>query len=242
MNDDEAFAPIAPRSLKDEFIDRFEALILSGRFGPGDRVPSERDLASMFAVSRPVVHEGLRALETRGLVTIESRRGVRVNDYRREGSIEMLLSILNYTSGKLSPALFDGVLEMRLLFEAETARLAAGRRTDTQLEGLRGVLKRERALVNPSAREVTEVDYDFHLSVALASGNEIYPLLMNSFKRIYRHILDIFYSDPAVVPTVFALHGRLVDAIAVRDESGSRAAMLEILRYGEKNLRRILLA
>ncbi len=125
MANDEFFSPIVGRSLKDEFIERFEALILSGKFKPGERVPSERDLGVLFGVSRPVVHEGLRALETRGLVTIESRKGVKVNDYRREGSIEMLLSILNYSGGKLSPSLFDGVLEMRMLFEAETARLAA---------------------------------------------------------------------------------------------------------------------
>ncbi len=242
MADSESlYAPIIARSLKDEFIERFEALILSGKFTPGERVPSERELGQLFGVSRPVVHEGLRALEARGLVSIESRKGVRVNDYRREGSIEMLLSILNYSGGKLSPGLFDGVLEMRLLFEAETARLAAVRRSEEQLAAIYEVLKRERGANAPSADAVTLLDYDFHLAVALASGNEIYPLLLNSFKRIYKNILRLFYSDPSVVPTVIGYHEKLAAAIAARDEEEARACMLRILSYGEENLRRIML-
>lgn len=242
---DESFSPIAPRSLKDEFIERFEALILSGKFSPGERVPSERDLGALFGISRPVVHEGLRTLESRGLVTIESRKGVRVNDYRREGSIEMLLSILNYAGGKLSPSLLDGVLEMRLLFEVETARLAARRRSDDHLASLRESLVRERAILatarEATARDIAALDFEFHISIAIASGNEIYPLLMNSFRRIYRDILESFYADHGVVAPIFAFHERIVDAIAAGDEDGARRAMLELLSYSEANLRRILL-
>jgi len=234
------FCPISPRSLKDEFIERFESLILSGKFSPGERVPSERDLGTLFGISRPVVHEGLRALESRGLVTIESRRGVRVNDYRRQGSIEMLLSILNYSGGRLSRSLFDGLLEMRLLFEVETARLAASRHSARHLDELHGLLARERAVIAPSIQDIVGIDYEFHLLIAMASGNEIYPLLMNSFRRIYDDILKEFYADASVIQPVFALHERLTAAIASGDTEGAGLAMLELLRFSEGNLRRIL--
>ncbi len=248
--DHDLFAPIQSRSLKDIFIERFEALILSGKFKPGERVPSERELGALFNVSRPVVHEGLRTLEGRGLVTIESRKGVRVNDYRKEGSIEMLLSILNYSGGKLSPELMNGVLEMRLLFEVETARLAAIRRTSEQLSELSYILDREQALqesentkvINNGNRftSMIQLDYDFHLAVALASGNEIYPLLLNSFKGIYRHILEIFYSQiPTIVP-ILDLHKSIVNAIRDRDEDGAKHAMERLLEYGESNLRTMI--
>jgi len=230
--------PLQIKSLKDEFIARFETLILSGRFKAGEKVPSERDLGVMFGVSRPVVHEGLRALENRGLVTIESRKGVRVNDYRREGSIEMLLSILNYSGGKLSPALFDGVLEMRLLFEAETAGLAALRRNTEQLQALEDIIQKEIALEQFTSVQLSQIDYDFHLTVALASGNEIYPLLMNSFKRIYLTILAEFYRDTGLVRPVFDFHHQLVQAIEAGNEASARKTMTELLRFGELNLRR----
>jgi len=240
ISDSEAFSPIESISLKDEFIARFESLILSGKFAPGEKVPSERDLGTLFGISRPVVHEGLRELESRGLVTIESRKGVWVNDYRREGSIEMLLSMLNYTEGRLSPSLFDGILKMRILFEAETARLAAISRTGEQLAALERIIEQERELNQASANEIAALDFDFHLGVAIASGNEIYPLLLNSFKKIYKAILASFYSDPAVIPAVISYHSQLVKAIRAKNAEKARDGMTAILRYGEKNLRRIL--
>jgi len=238
--DDDSFSPLSPRSLKDEFIERFEALILSGKFAPGERVPSERNLGQMFGISRPVVHEGLRTLESRGLVTIESRKGVRVNDYRREGSIEMLLSMLNFTGGRLSPGLFEGVLEMRLLFEVETARLAAARRGEGALAELRACVERERMPERRSPREIADLDFEFHLAVAMASANEIYPLLMNSFKRIYGDILASFYAEAAALEPIYDFHARIVEAIAARDEAGARELMSELLRYSEAELRRLI--
>ncbi|GAB1456241.1 MAG: FadR/GntR family transcriptional regulator [Spirochaetia bacterium] len=238
--EEEDFLPIKSHSLKDVFIERFEALILSGKFSPGDRVPSERDLGVLFGISRPVVHEGLRALESRGLVTIESRKGVRVNDYRKEGSIEMLLSLLNYSGGKLSQSLFDGILEMRILFEVETAGLAAKRRSDENLSDLLGLLQKEGSLGTYQAREVSDLDFEFHVAIAIASGNQIYPLLMNSFKKIYKDILEDFYADVSVIEPVFSYHRVIVASISEHDELGARSAMRALLRYSETNLRRIL--
>lgn len=228
------------RGRKEDFILRFEELILSGRFKAGERLPPERELAESLGASRPVVHAALGELAARGLVRIESRRGVFVADWRREGSVEMLLSLMSYGGGELSPRLFDSVLEMRVHFETETARLAALRRSPEELEALSRVVARERLLDSREPRDVTALDYEFHLAVALASGNDIYPLLMNSFRRIYTRILERFYGDPGVVPEVFRLHRELEGAIASREEARAAAVMREILVYGERNLRRIL--
>jgi DNA-binding FadR family transcriptional regulator len=230
------------RGRKADFIARFEELILSGRFGPGDKLPPERELAESLAASRPVVHAALGELAQRGLVRIEPRRGVFVADWRREGSIEMLLSIMSYSGGEIAPRVFESLLELRILFETETARLAATRRSPETLEELERVLARERLLEGSEAREVTALDFDFHLAVALASGNDIYPLLMNSMKRIYERILDRFYSDASVIPEVFRLHRELVAAIAGGKERKAAEVMRAILEYGENNLRRILSA
>ena len=194
-----------------------------------------------------MVHAALIELETRGLVRVEARRGVFVADWRRSGSAELLLSMLSYSDGDLSESLFDGLLEMRLLFETETARLAAARRGREELDELERVLARERLSGPaegregyPSSVEMTELDYDFHLAVALASGNDVYPLLLNSFRRVYKTILEHFYADPAVIPRVFAYHRELVAAIEAGDETRSAATMRDILQFGERNLRRIL--
>lgn len=225
---------------KEDFIARFEEVILSGRFAPGDRLPPERDLAESLGASRPVVHAALGELASRGLLKIENRKGVFVSDWKREGSIEVLLSLMSYSGDEISPRLFESMLEMRLLFETETARLAAQRRTGAQLDEIEKVVARERLLEASEGHEVTLLDYDFHLAVAIASGNEIYPLIMNSMRRIYHRILDRFYADPGVVPEVFRLHRRLALAIAGGEAAEASACMRDILVYGESNLRRIL--
>jgi DNA-binding FadR family transcriptional regulator len=231
---------LAKRGRREEFIAKFEELILSGRFAPGDKLPPERELSLSLGASRPVVHAALGCLASRGLVRIEPRQGVFVADWRREGSVEMLLSIMSYSGGGISPRLFDSLLEARLLFETELARLAASRRSASQLDELERLLARERLFEYREPGDATELDYAFHLGVALASGNDVYPLLMNSLKRIYERILDRFYSDPSVIPEVFALHRELVAAIASRDEAEAAATMRRILEYGERNLRRII--
>lgn len=231
------FSPIQPKTLKDEFIERFESLILSGHFKPGEYVPSERELGEMFGVSRPVVHDGLRTLEHRGLVTIESRKGVKVNDYRKEGSIELLLSILNYSGMNLAPPFFDSLLEMRILFEVEAAGKAAIRGTEQQINEIQKIVNQEKALTKYLPNEFSTLDYHFHLAIALASGNEIFPLLLNSFKRIYMTILERFYTDDSLIPYIITLHEALTQSIKNHDEQKSRSCMEQILVYGERQLR-----
>jgi len=125
----ELLKPIRTESLKDVFINRFEKLILSGTFPVGQKLPSERELALQLGVSRPVVHEGLLDLAAKGLVTLIPRVGTIVNDYRKEGSLSLLTSLVNYHQGDLEPELLTSLLEMRFLFEVETARLTALNRT-----------------------------------------------------------------------------------------------------------------
>ncbi|MBW1983231.1 MAG: FadR family transcriptional regulator, partial [Deltaproteobacteria bacterium] len=92
----ELLKPIKSESLKEIFISRFENLILSGKLSIGQKLPSERELAIQLGVSRPVVHEGLVDLASKGLITLTPRIGTVVNDYRTEGSLTMLTSLFNY--------------------------------------------------------------------------------------------------------------------------------------------------
>ncbi|MFA6032330.1 MAG: GntR family transcriptional regulator, partial [Myxococcota bacterium] len=91
----ELLAPLKAESLKEVFISRFEGLILSGQLATGQKLPSERELAMTLGVSRPVVHEGLVDLAAKGLVSMKPRVGAFVNDFRREGSITLLSSLLD---------------------------------------------------------------------------------------------------------------------------------------------------
>ena len=98
---EELLRPIRKESLKDVFVARFEKLILSGKLSIGEKLPSERELALRLGVSRPVVHDGLMDLVSKGLVSMKPRVGTVVNDYRKEGSLSMLTSLVNYQNGAL---------------------------------------------------------------------------------------------------------------------------------------------
>src|SRR5664280_3614244 len=171
--------PSGTASLKREFIRRFEGLILSGQLAIGQRLPPEREIASQLGVSRPVVHEGLLELVARGLVTIRPRHGAIVSDYRTEGSVTMLASLLVYQQGELDPSLVTGLIDMRLLFETETTRSAVKNRTDEQLVQLNLLIEREKAAPEDDVAEVTGLDFQFHHLVALASGNPVYAMLLS---------------------------------------------------------------
>ena len=64
-------------SLRKLFVQQLEGLILSGELRPGDRLPTERELADEMKISKTVVHEGLRELHQLGFLKVESRKGLR---------------------------------------------------------------------------------------------------------------------------------------------------------------------
>ena len=236
----ELLKPIKSESLKDICVARFEELILSGKLAIGQKLPSERELALQLRVSRPVVHEGLVDLAAKGLVSMKPRVGTVVNDYRKEGSLSLLTSLVNYHQGRLDAGLLDSLLEMRILFEVETARLAALNRDGEHLEAFEQILEKQKAISFDQTQKITELDFDFHLLIALATGNRIYPLLLNSFKQFYCNLARQFFSNPQVVETVFRFHQDMVSAIRKKDAVQAAAIMRDMLAHGEAHLKNMI--
>ncbi|HZU86835.1 MAG TPA: FadR/GntR family transcriptional regulator [Anaerolineaceae bacterium] len=233
--------PLQAQSLKESCIRHLENLILSGEWQIGMRLPAERELAEALGISRPVLHEALVDLSAKGLVTIEPRRGTFVSDFRTSGSCALLSSLLDFHGDQLDPAFIRSMVAMRLLIETETAALAGRNRSPQHLEQFEQLLacEREAEISRQDVPGLVELDFSFHLLVAVASGNLMYPLILNSFKSVYTHLTGLFfqrYSQSAVIEEVFALHQRLVAALRVADPAGAAQAMQELLRHGEKHL------
>ena len=104
------FEAIKIKSIKDVCVDRLEDLILSGELKIGERLPSEQDFALQIRVSRPVLHEALVDLDSKGLVQIIPQRGVIVSDYRRSGSLAILSSLLAYQNGRLDNSILQSLI------------------------------------------------------------------------------------------------------------------------------------
>jgi len=220
--------PIAIPTLTDEVVYQIESLILGGTVKPGQKLPPEREIAAQLGVSRPVVHAGILRLEQKGLVRIEPRHGCYVNDYRTSGSAELLTSLWRHKGEELEPAIVESMLEFRVAVEQEAAaraaeRVAAG---DASLHDKLGALldAAENAdRLDPG--RLAALDYQFHFSIALASGNLVYPMLMNTFKSIYLTLLERFFSSPEVVDRVNRFRRDLLEAISRGSAEDARRLM-----------------
>ena len=228
--------PIRQESLRDIVVSRIETLILSGRISIGEKLPPERDIAQQLNVSRPVVHEGLLDLVGKGLVSMKPRLGTVVNDYRRQGSLALLTTLFKYHQGSIDTALLDGLIEMRMLFELETTRLAALNRTQEHLCELSTIISDEQETDLKDIDRICELDFAFHHLIAIASGNPIYPMLLNSFKQVYTNLSSQAFSDHRVVPVAFGYHRDLVAALDEKDQAKAAAVMQSILTHGKHNL------
>jgi DNA-binding FadR family transcriptional regulator len=231
--------PLKVRSLKEECVSRLEKLILSGQLQIGQRLPSERDLAQTLGVSRPVLHEAVVDLASKGLVTISPRRGVFVNDFRVTGSFPLFLSLINYNQGKLDRQFVSSLLEFRRLFEVETARKAAIHISPEHLLQLKRHVELESASVDAPVNVLVDLDFQFHLLVALASQNFIYPLLVNSSRAVYTNLTGEFFRQVAGTPRVmevFNFHSRIVEALSNHQAEACAAAMMELLDHGEEHM------
>jgi DNA-binding FadR family transcriptional regulator len=251
----EAIERVEVKSLKAACVEELERLIISGRMPIGSAVPPERDLAERLGASRPVVHEAMVELASKGFVRVEPRKGAVVNDFYRHGTLAILETIVVHNGGEFPPDALADVLAFRLLIETETARLAAVRRGAGFLDALRDIVRRETSLDagpagSASLDTTAELDFEFHLLVAEASGSVVYPLLVNSFRPLYRSLIRRFYSalgkarepasgdrlPPGSSAPVLAYHRRAIDAIAEGAAEDAAAVMREMLEHGERLL------
>ncbi len=156
---------IRPKKLADQVYESILKQVMSGEFSEGARLPSEKELAGVFDVSRPIIREALSRLRSDGIVV--SRHG--------SGS---------YVQHRPNKALFDiaptgsiaGLMrtfEFRLALESEAAALAAIRRTAQDLTHIgRAYDKLEKAIKKGELG--VEADINFHLAIAIAAKNELF--------------------------------------------------------------------
>ncbi len=153
------FQPVDSRRLYEQVADQIGALIRTGEFGPGQRLPAERDLAKSLRVSRPVVREAMIALEIGGLIEVRTGAGAFVRD-------KPVAPAAPINTGH-SPS---DILSARMLIEGETAALAAARATPLDLAAM-AAQQNEMVAEHNAGREWRGADLGFHVAIARASGN-----------------------------------------------------------------------
>ena len=94
------FQKLTAPTLKQLFVQELEGMILSGELAIGQKLPSERELAQKMQISRSVVNDGIAEMARRGFLEISPRQGTVVADFHRNGTLDILVSIMSY-NGKV---------------------------------------------------------------------------------------------------------------------------------------------
>src|ERR1700675_4233885 len=214
-------APIDTRKLYRQVADTIMASIRSGDYKPGSRLPSERDLAANFKVSRPSIREAMIALEIRGGGEARQAAGIYVTD---QPPAQIVAEDLDIGAFELT--------EARRLFEAEAAALAATIITEEQLQEIEAILG---DMVKENARnQKGEIaDRRFHVAIAQATRNSaITAVIENLWDRRYKSPLCVHMLERArsvgVKPRI-SEHRRILAALRKHDSQAARNAMRDHL-------------
>ncbi|HEY8391272.1 MAG TPA: FCD domain-containing protein [Capillibacterium sp.] len=159
--------------------------ILAGKWNPGDRLPSERELAAELGIGKTVVHSGFEQLAAMGLVEIKPKSGIFVADYMRNGNIETLNAIARLKGDELGREVIVAILDLRLAIEGTALRaLCQGRRPE-DVAHLRALTSAIRALARRSdEKELAEHFFRWHREICILSGKSILTLFMNTMHEV----------------------------------------------------------
>jgi len=208
---------VKTRRLYQEVAARLVQLIEERAYAVGSRLPSERELATMFGVSRPTMREAVIALELGGRVEVRTGSGVYVLKPADDKQ-----SIFDMDVGQFE------LTEARALFESEAAALAATLITDEEIAALETAIE---AMQKENENHISgeTADHDFHMIIARATRNSaiasVIDDLWNARDESYlaRNMYEIGRNS-GIIPAVDD-HRVILEALRARDPQAARLAM-----------------
>ena len=219
-------------SVTEHAIDKIRERIVSGAWGPGDRLPKESQLAAELGISRNSLREAVRALSQ--LRVLEVRQG----DGTYVSSLEpgLLLESTGFISHLLLGETEVELYEVRRILEAAAAALAAGRIDAQEKVDLGQSLERMRAA--QSVEELVEADVAFHALIAKAAGNTVLTSLLASLStRTMRIRLWHGRAADDALEETREEHRRIYEALIAGDPELARATATAHIASGERWLR-----
>jgi GntR family transcriptional repressor for pyruvate dehydrogenase complex len=216
--------PAARALVSDQVFGTLLEALLTGRYAPGEKLPTQRALAADLGVTMGSLREAIKRLEQMGLVAARQGDAMRVRDWRQDGGLDMIAHLL-FRSGGLDPGVLANVLEARRLMLRELAGLAAQRRDAAQAERLAELADRLHAAPDDATAQL--VDFAFFAELAQAAGNLVFILILNSIRALYFAHADrlrVTANHQELAP----LYERAAAAVAEGDAAEAREAVAEL--------------
>lgn len=224
------YLPIQSERLYERIVSQIEQRIEAGVLKVGDQLPSERELAEQFAVSRTAVREAVKALRQKGLVEIRPGRGTFITNGTSDNIRNSLGMLMRMGATKGS----ENLVEVREILEPEIAALAATRITDEYISAMQDAVN----IMDTALDKVevfVEADLDFHLALAEGTLNPYIPILMDSIIDLLREQRKRIGLTKGGLQRGQIHHKKILGAVTRRDPQAARQAMQDHLKQVRKD-------
>ncbi|MGZ4459037.1 MAG: FadR/GntR family transcriptional regulator [Nocardioidaceae bacterium] len=221
-----AWSPVERRSVTDGVFEQILSDVVAGTLEPGAPLPSERRLAELLGVSRPVVREALQRMAQAGLVDVRHGGATTVRDFTRFAGLDLLPRLL-FRDGDVDLAVVRSILEARLAVGPEVAALAAERGTTDMAQALGETLDLLVASEDPVAMQ--QHSLAFWDLVVDGADSVVFRLMFNSLRATYEPALEALAHVMEPEVRHVAAYRRLVAAITRRDTWAARDAATDLL-------------
>ncbi len=230
------FQKVHSEKLSHAVVRQIELLVLRGILRPGERLPSERELAEKMGVSRPSLREAISELQEDGLLTSKAGAGVFVAEVLGSSFSPALIRLF----ATHDEAVFDYITFRRDL-EGLTAERAAQNGSDTDLKVVDTIFKKmEAAHSKRNPEEEAKLDAQFHLAIVEAGHNVVMLHMMRSmFELLHGGVFynrQVMFRQRITRGMLLDQHRAINDGVQARDGAAARAAVEAHLDYVRDSL------
>ncbi len=226
--------PASRRNLAESVEEQIISLVLEGKLKPGDRLPSQQDLAGRFEVGLSTIREALGSLASIGLVETRHGQGTFV-----QGSDLIAIARPDVLARIVNRDLSEQLLEMRQIIEPEIARLAAERATEEDLAAIREALSRCDEAIQ-AGRPVYRISAEVHRAITQATHNRVFSMVINSILTPLVERGLLLEKKAGFAEWELGSHQRVCERIAQGDGEGARLAMARHLEESKAALLEML--
>jgi GntR family transcriptional repressor for pyruvate dehydrogenase complex len=229
---------IIRKKLYEEVMTGIIEMIRDKKLGAGERIEGEKELASLFGVSRMVIRESLSVLQSTGIIEVKHGSGIYVKDRNERLSSPTYLKFQSQKETMLN------ILELREGIEAEGAYFAALRADQDDIEKLQSILTNMKNEIE-SGGSAAAPDFDFHLAVIRATRNPVYiqvfdEIIANIFYEGLKASHEILKTDFGPRLVVLEEHNIIFEHIKNKKAESARKVMRAHLQAVGEKLKRLL--